>query len=1220
MFRTKIPTLLLALPLLMMDSARCDAAAVFSSGITTGNVQNSSLIEASGIVASRFNPNVLWAHNDSGNAPQIFSMSTAGANLGTYYLRGTSNIDWEDIANGPGPVDGSQYLYIGDIGDNNAIRANISIYRVPEPVVSDTQSAVNINLFDAVKLTFAYPDGKRDAESLFVDPLTKDIYIVTKRDTQPRLYRAVYPQSTTDTNTLEFMVSFQPGTGWPTAADISVTGNEIIVRSTTSARLYQRPVGGSIADAFNTVPTTMPLNPEIQGEAIGFDPNGWGYYTASEGSNQPIYYFNRQPPPAGDMYWDSDGAVAGSYVATGVGMGGSGSWSSSARNWYNGSAEVAWGNGNNAVFWGAAGTVDLASAQTVNGLAFKSNGYILTSSTLTLAGSTVAVDPGVTATINSIVSGSAGLVKTGSGRLNLTNANSFDGGTTIAGGTLFVTNSNGSATGTGPVAVNAGAILGGTGTVTGDVTSGGVLAPGETVGTLHIGGAYSQVPAGRLEIEVASLSSHDVLAVTGPASLSGTLAVSLVDSFMPSAGDLFEIITAAGYGNSTFTNISLPTLADDLVWGVHYGASSVTLSVALAGDFNGNGTVDAADYVVWRKGLGTNYTQNDYNLWLAHFGQTSNSASGTRMNFIVPEPAALPLMILVVGSLVILRSRYQRLSDSRVEPMCSKKFASRGCAMIISALLSVSTLSAAEQATTNDSRNAAVSHSDMLFLAIDDVSLPLRKNVGLYLSKPQVRAEPVLVPSPLVSNAPDNLAAHFYGTVLHDAGKFRMWYYACHRGTNPDWPPRKMQQVAKKPAWLKGVTDGFEVTQGPLCYAESTDGIHWTKPALGQVLFKGSRENNALDLPHTIVSGAAVIRDDAEPDPARRYKMVYQYFPDQSDPPIAEYGVMPSVACAVSPDGLQWTMTAIPFANQFVEHCSFVRHDGKFILHYQVFRGSSWSGVYTEGGGTGGRTGVTRSTFDFDHWPDLWELAFALPEPRDQVHLGVGATSLGNVCVGLYGLWHDRADFGEITGDLGLVVSNDGIRFREPAPGHVFIHRDESSATAVADHDFKTILCQGNGILNVGDETLIYHGRWRNVGQKAEDVTAHYRAEVALATLPRDRWGALGLNPGIQEGTVCSAALELPSGGCEVLLNAEVARNMRVELTDEHFQPLPDFSGSNGGTLDIDGGLDCVVKWPHANLASLGGKKVRLLVHLKKVGTEEPRLYALTLRTKSANP
>ena len=101
------------------------------------------------------------------------------------------------------------------------------------------------------------------------------------------------------------------------------------------------------------------------------------------------------------MYWDNDGVAAGSYVATGAGMGGSGTWNTSSLKWYNGSAEVAWVDGNDAVFWGTAGTVTLAAGQTVNSLTFKTSGYLLTASTLTLAGSSITVDSGVTATIGS---------------------------------------------------------------------------------------------------------------------------------------------------------------------------------------------------------------------------------------------------------------------------------------------------------------------------------------------------------------------------------------------------------------------------------------------------------------------------------------------------------------------------------------------------------------------------------------------------------------------------------------------------------------------------------------------------------------------------------------------------------------------------------------------------------------------------------------------------
>jgi hypothetical protein len=512
-----------------------------------------------------------------------------------------------------------------------------------------------------------------------------------------------------------------------------------------------------------------------------------------------------------------------------------------------------------------------------------------------------------------------------------------------------------------------------------------------------------------------------------------------------------------------------------------------------------------------------------------------------------------------------------------------------------------------------------------ILLAIDDVSLPLRKSVCLHLSQPTVRPEPVLVPSPLESNAPDNLATHFYGTVLHEAGKFRMWYYACHRGKNPDWPPRHMQQVAKMPSWLLGVTKGHEIYQGPVCYAESHDGITWTKPALGQVLFKGSRENNALALPHTVVSGAAVIHDADDPDPARRYKMVYQYFPDQTEPTIAEFGIRPSIACAVSPDGLKWTMTAIPFVNQFVEHCSFIKHAGQYIVHSQAFPGNPWGGgVYTEGGAAGGRSGVAHVSYDFDHWPDVWGRAFALPEPRnpaergsdklyDQSHLGVGAVSLGNVCVGLYGIWHNQPfgeDFGKLTCDLGLVVSNDGIHFREPAesPGRVFIHRDASPATPVPGHAFSTILCQGNGILNVGEETRIYHDRWRNVGQNAEVIACHYRAEVALATLPRDRWGALTLNPDADVGVIVSAPFALGAPPGEVRVNADGVAGLTVDLLDEQLRPIPGFGG---GQVQAPDGFDCPVRWKGHALTELAGRSVRLQVRLQRKGDAAPRVYAL---------
>jgi hypothetical protein len=77
----------------------------------------------------------------------------------------------------------------------------------------------------------------------------------------------------------------------------------------------------------------------------------------------------------------------------------------------------------------------------------------------------------------------------------------------------------------------------------------------------------------------------------------------------------------------------------------------------IPGDYNHNRIVDAADYVVWRIGLGTKYTQNDYNVWRAHFGQPAGSGAGAIANVAIPEPATLVLLMFAAASWCFGRGR-----------------------------------------------------------------------------------------------------------------------------------------------------------------------------------------------------------------------------------------------------------------------------------------------------------------------------------------------------------------------------------------------------------------------------------------------------------------------------------------------------------------------------------------------------------------------------------
>lgn len=88
---------------------------------------------------------------------------------------------------------------------------------------------------------------------------------------------------------------------------------------------------------------------------------------------------------------------------------------------------------------------------------------------------------------------------------------------------------------------------------------------------------------------------------------------------------------------------------------------NIELSPIVSGDFNNNGVVDSADYVVWRKGLGTVYTQADYGIWRAHFGQTAGNGTGDSAIAAVPEPATWLMLSSVV---TIWRPRKRRIQPA----------------------------------------------------------------------------------------------------------------------------------------------------------------------------------------------------------------------------------------------------------------------------------------------------------------------------------------------------------------------------------------------------------------------------------------------------------------------------------------------------------------------------------------------------------------------------
>jgi len=251
------------------------------------------VLECSGLVASQNNPGILWTHNDSGDSARIFAVEEDGTLRGIYHLQGASATDWEDMAWGPCSGPGwADCLYIGDIGDNGASRAQIQVYRVAEPVVPMIGLPVEETLTDVELFICEYPDSAHDAETLLVDPVAGIPYIVTKEGLgSTGVYR--FPATPVDGETaiLE-SVTVLAGRSLLTGGDVSPDGSRVILRGYLNAFDYPLPESGLFEDMFSVVPCPVTLTAEPQGEALAIGPTGLEVFTASEwhaGPGAPIH-------------------------------------------------------------------------------------------------------------------------------------------------------------------------------------------------------------------------------------------------------------------------------------------------------------------------------------------------------------------------------------------------------------------------------------------------------------------------------------------------------------------------------------------------------------------------------------------------------------------------------------------------------------------------------------------------------------------------------------------------------------------------------------------------------------------------------------------------------------------------------------------------------------------------------------------------------------------
>jgi len=432
--------------------------------------------------------------------------------------------------------------------------------------------------------------------------------------------------------------------------------------------------------------------------------------------------------------------------------------------------------------------------------------------------------------------------------------------------------------------------------------------------------------------------------------------------------------------------------------------------------------------------------------------------------------------------------------------------------------------------------------------AFDDVSIPHTQNLRLEMRQPvKLPSNPVMTRG--APGTVDAMGVQFYGSIIRDGGKYRLWYVAFDDDTK--------NKVASS-RWRAA-------------YAESADGLTWTKPDLGLVEFHGSKDNNLLDMGGQSWGfvNLKVIKDETDPDPARRYKMItHVYYRHNTR--------LGTLLPFVSADGLRWTPVkdVKPLKAELLKEdllvpgfhlepaCGLYQWDGQYFLtaqnamphthHYQ------------------GRVVRLHRSADFVNWSTTSTLAFVRTPQHDylgagrsregeQNHEGIAVWNRGNVLLGIYGRWHGAVEWKDVRVDLGFVLSNDGHKFREPKHEWTLLERGKNGEWDQGG------LIQGQGFENIGTQTLLYYGTW---DPRPTGGTPQPRGGVGVAVLPRDRFADLVVDtssegPGDYQLPQVTAELvtaSIPVTKPRFFINADglgAEAALRIELLDHQERPIP---------------------------------------------------------------
>jgi hypothetical protein len=191
-----------------------------------------------------------------------------------------------------------------------------------------------------------------------------------------------------------------------------------------------------------------------------------------------------------------------------------------------------------------------------------------------------------------------------------------------------------------------GGSLAGSGTVTGNVTMNGHLAPGLSPGSLTITGTLAPTASSAFDVEIGGLTpatEHDRALLNSAVALTGTLNVSLVNGFLPADLNTFTIMTFPS-ATGTFPTVNFPPLPGGMVWQIFYNPTSIVLKTI--NDLDGDGVSnlvdcapnDASAWSIPAEVTGVSWTNNTTIAWTSLSPQAGPGTTYDLMRGLVGQP------------------------------------------------------------------------------------------------------------------------------------------------------------------------------------------------------------------------------------------------------------------------------------------------------------------------------------------------------------------------------------------------------------------------------------------------------------------------------------------------------------------------------------------------------------------------------------------------------